>query len=47
LSSKEPELLAVYSALGLYALEILGEKGMLKENELRQIGSLLAGNDDR
>jgi predicted short-subunit dehydrogenase-like oxidoreductase (DUF2520 family) len=47
LSLREPELLTVYSALGLYALEILNVKGLLNEDDLRQIASLLAGNDDR
>ena len=47
LGSKEPELLPVYSTLGLYALEILREKGLLNENDLKQIESLLTGNDDR
>lgn len=47
LSLKEPELLPLYSALGLYALEILGEKGMMSENDMRQLESLLTGNDDR
>ncbi len=47
LSSREPELLTVYSALGLYALEILDQRGLLNESDLKLIGSLLSGNDDR
>ncbi len=47
LGSKEPELLPLYGTLGLYALEILREKGLLNENDMRQIESLLTGNDDR
>ena len=47
LSSKEPELLRMYSSLGLFALEILREKGILKDDDMRHIESLLSGNDDR
>jgi len=47
LGSKEPELLAIYSTLGLYALEILREKGTLSENDFRQMESILTGTDDR
>lgn len=47
LSAREPDLLAVYSALGLYAVEILDKKGLLTEDDLRLMSSLLSGNDDR
>lgn len=47
LSSKEPELLRMYSSLGLFALEILKEKGTLKEDDIRHIASLLSGDHDR
>lgn len=47
LGSKEPELLGMYSALGLFALEILKEKEVLSVNEINTLESLLAGDNGR
>lgn len=47
LGSSRPDLLPLYSALGLFGLELLGERKSLTEEQIRQMSAILSGNDDR
>ncbi len=46
LSSKQPDLLALYGALGLSALDLLGDENLTPEQRA-QLEAILSGNDDR
>jgi predicted short-subunit dehydrogenase-like oxidoreductase (DUF2520 family) len=47
LGSKHPELLPLYSALGLFGVDILDDLRSLGEKERAALTALLSGYDDR